>query len=290
LSSSGSRWTRSSNISSLCQRERRTTVLRRFLKYSGFCSALLAFSCGVTASLHADAFDYSNLFSNYGTVTNVGVCGGICAAAEMINSFIYLDNQYPNIYHGMLIPGNDPNRAAQWFSTAGWTAPDGQHYDGYYSRKGNADTDLLQTKKDWVNSWAPGTSFFDYMIGPLYPTVDFLANQIRDHEDVELVVDLAGDGAHLIALTAISCDAKGNCKMRFQDPNDPTHEQMANLFKGGSHPNELGFYYPSFGRNAFIRDALAESPFLPEPSSWILMGGGLLAVVGRGWRQRFRGR
>jgi hypothetical protein len=64
--------------------------------------------------------------------------------------------------------------------------------------------------------------------GKGFPTIDFLANEIRDHEDVELVVDIAGDGAHIISLTAISCDKDANCSMRYQDPNDPTHEQMAN--------------------------------------------------------------
>jgi hypothetical protein len=197
----------------------------------------------------------------------------------MINSFVFLDNHYPSVYPGnKLIPGNNPNQATQWFSTAGWDGPNG-HREGYYTRvtppfRGDADAVLLQTKKDWVNDWAPGTTRFESMLksGGTYPTIEFLANEICHHEDVELAVDIAPIGAHLITLTAISCDMAGNCKIRYQDPNDPQHEQPAvDLFTSHTidHPNELFFYFKAFGGSAFIRSAFAESP-VPEPPTWLL--------------------
>jgi hypothetical protein len=92
---------------------------------------LFVLYCSMTLPVQADPFDYFNPFDKYGTVANVGVCSGICAAVEMINSFVFLDNQYASVYPGnKLIPGNDPNRDAQWFSTAGWDGPNG-HRDGF---------------------------------------------------------------------------------------------------------------------------------------------------------------
>ena len=248
----------------------------------------------VPTALRADPFDYFNNFSLYGTVANFSCpLRGVCAAVEMMNSFVYLDNRY-SIYSGnKLVPGNDPNRDGLWFAgtadgLGGWNGPNG-HRDGYYTRTANVTSGyvpiLLQTKEDWVNDWAPGTTVFHYRIGEsdpnFYPTIDFLASQMEDHEDVELIIQTAdGKSAHAIGLTDIQCDAKGNCSIRFQDPNDPTHEKHADLFTFPG-TNELGFFYG--GVNWGIQSALAESPtdhtMTPEPGTVVLLGSalGLLA-------------
>jgi hypothetical protein len=259
---------------------------------------------GIAVSLIAPArlkaepfpFDYFNNFSLYGTVENFSCpLRGICGAVEMMNSFVYLDNRY-TIYSGnKLVPGNDPNRDALWFAgTAdgggGWDGPNG-HRDGYYTRTAGVtsgqDLILLQTKQDWVNDWAPGTTVFHYRIGEsdpnFYPNIDFLAAQMEDHEDVELVIESAdGKHAHAIGLTDIKCDANGNCSIRFQDPNDPTVEQKVNLFTFPG-TNKLGFAYN--GTNWFMRSALAESPVdhskTPEPTSILLLGSAVSLVITR---------
>jgi hypothetical protein len=109
------------------------------------------------------------------------------------------------------------------------------------------DQRLLQTMQDWVTDWATGTTRIDSMIGALngFPAIDFLANEIRHHEDVELLVDIGtGAKAHALTLTAISCDAATppNCSIQYQDPNDSAVPQMGNLFTSSAHPNELGFF------------------------------------------------
>lgn len=253
----------------------------------------LVFLAAITPHALADPvpFDYSNPFGDYGTVSNF-FCplDGICGADEAINSFVFLDTYYPGVYGtGSLIPGNDPNRDALWLAgtpgLSGWTGPNGPR-QGYYNRTGgggNPDQILQQTMEDWANDWAPGTTTFTSMIGSVngFPTINFLADEMSHHEDVELIVDIAGDGAHALSLTDIACDnsTPPNCSIRYQDPNNSAAEQSANLFNSPTTPGELGFYYADGSANAFIRSAIGDSP-VPEPSTWALFATGLAGLSG----------
>jgi hypothetical protein len=92
-------------------------------------AATLVLTGQIAPMANADPFNFSNLFTRYGTVANF-YCplDGICGADEVMNSFVFLDNQYPSAYPGnKLIPGNDPNRDAIWFAgtpgLSGWDGP-----------------------------------------------------------------------------------------------------------------------------------------------------------------------
>ena len=49
----------------------------------------------------------SETFDNFGKQLNVcpTIPHGVCAAAAAINSFIFLENEYPSIYGNLLTPG-----------------------------------------------------------------------------------------------------------------------------------------------------------------------------------------
>ena len=248
--------------------------------------------------------DYFNPFNQYGTVMNF-YCplDGICAAAEAINSFVFLDNYYPGVFAGSLVPGNDPNRDALWLAGTpgldGWTGPNGPR-QGYYTRlascAGSADVAscddqvLLQTIQDWVTDFAPGTTVFASMIasgntfppagGTGFPTTAFLSTEMQNHEDVELIIK-SSTFSHVLGLTDINCDANGNCSIRYQDPNDP-NEKSANLFKSGL-TGELLFLYE--GSPVEIRSAIAESPS-PEPSTLLVATSGCFLLLAIAWRRR----
>jgi hypothetical protein len=215
------------------------------------------------------------------------------------------NHNYPGLYAGKLVPGNDPNRDALWFAGTpgldGWNGPNGPR-QGYYTRSAGCalfvdpancyDQKLLETKKDWVTDFAPGTTKFASEIGVLntfppstggnFPTTSFLSGEMQDHEDVELIIE-SSTFAHVLGLTDIKCDANGNCSIRYQDPNDPTHEKSADLFKSKVN-GELLFLYN--GSPVEIRSAIAESP-VPEPSTLLLVSTQCLLLFLIAWRRRY---
>lgn len=248
------------------------------------------------ASLRAGPFDFSTTFSDYGPVVNFAApLPGICAPAEIMNSFVYLDTQF-----GLqLVPGDDPNRDAFWMAMVGWQAPGQPHRDGYYQRitapgltDHDFDTILLDTKTQWLNDWAPNSTMTESMIVSAdgksgFPTVDFLKKQMEDKEDVELIIEkVDGSFAHAVALTDISSDANGILSVKFQDPNDPTHEKSSALFPNPLNHAELEMVYE--GQNVVIRSALAESPKAPEPSSIVLAALGAIGLIAHARRRRKR--
>jgi hypothetical protein len=111
------------------------SVLRGYAPRSVLLTMLLV---PVTPALAA-LMTFSNPFDQYGTVENATCGPGICAAAEAVNSFIYLNNSYPGIYkNSQVTAGNNTGqnagtKAALDFALNGWTA-NGIHYSGYYQR------------------------------------------------------------------------------------------------------------------------------------------------------------
>lgn len=241
-----------------------------------------------------DAFDYSEDFGKFGKTPNFS-CGGqgACGAVASMNSFTFLENQYPSIYDNKLTPnkqmdGTDP-MDAQKFGFDGWQVGTNPARKGYYdaTRPHNADyTDsFLQTKKDWINDYAPGTTVFDSWFAgsgdhDRKPTIADLAQEIKDKEDVEFFVK-GGDGGnvyHVMTLTGVACDMNNACSIKFQDPNDVMNQYMRNVMvnMGMIQFNDI-FGFPGAYT---ITAAFAESPkAVPEPSTLVILataGVGLL--------------
>jgi len=265
----------------------------------------LGFLGGASSDARADAFSYSELSVSFGQVKNFS-CGaspgGVCGAAAVVNSFVYLQNIYPTIY-GTGLAGEtlaDQTDAATQFADTGWTA-NGQFYQGYYTRCGAAcSLDVYTTtEQDWITTHGIGvgsTVLSTYYSGsPLNnraPTINDLAQEIKDQEDVELFVKgtyatgpkMGQSFAHAITLTAISCDASMNCNITYQDPNNPASPQTVAI-----DVNTLQFSnLPASGitGTAQIYAEFAESP-VPElnPSSGtsglVLVAGAVLMIRGR---------
>ena len=110
--------------------------------------------------------------------------------------------------------------------------------------------------------------------------------ETHDGEDVELVIS-GGGVAHAITLTGFSCTAPTDCIMTYQDPNSPTAQQTTQVFGGAKLVFEglPGTDPGRFARTFFTIDAaFSESP-IPEPSSVILLGTGIAAMIGN-WMRR----
>ena len=157
---------------------------------------------------------------------------------------MYLGSMFPTIYDNKLTPNKtnatDPIDATN-FGITGWTVGNNPMRLGFYNldRPHNADfTDsFLNTKKDWFNDYAPGTTVFNsWFAGSAdnnrTPTIADLAPEMQRGEDVELFVRGDADYYHVISLTGIFCsdDAMTRCGLRYQDNDgDLTQNLMADL-------------------------------------------------------------
>jgi hypothetical protein len=224
-------------------------------------------------------------FGKFGRQPNVcpTIHGGVCAAASAINSFIYLENQYPTRYGTKLTPNMTGAVGAQTDQT-----DTNSFATLYYSQTGNPMDDFLADKESWINSRAPGSTAFDSeYLGSKQnnsnPTIAFLQSQENDNEDVELFVfDVSNPKiAHVIDLTSVTCTPAGGCVIKTQDPNSPNQQQTQQVTTGAGGALQItglpGTGAPYLTDMFQIYAAFAESP-APEPEVWALLVIGLGAV------------
>ena len=255
--------------------------------------------CAVTfvaQPVHADIaptpFDFSEDFSNFGRQPNFCPATnpkGVCAAVAAINSFFFLENQYPAIYDNKLTPngaGAKPNQTdmtdATEFGTDGWQVGANPARAGYYTRPGDAYTDYVATKQDWINDRAPGTTSVEGRFADSggVPDVQWLAEQIQKGQDVEFFVQ-GMDFFHALTLVGVACLDNNftECSLGYQDPNDPSTLQSAALSEGaGGILQFTGLPGSKFDGAVSITGAFAESP-IPEPAYLCLLGMLMLGLI-----------
>ena len=251
--------------------------------------ARVMFVAFCSAAAWAAPFDYFETFGDFGVTPNFQ-CGKkfACGAVASINSFLFLENKYPNIYDNKLTPGADRNANTdqvdgQEFGFDGWNVT-GTERLGYYNRTGTAAGDFLGTKEDWINDHAPHTTVFDswYAGSSTHnrvPTSLDLGYEIRDQEDVEFFVQ-GTNFFHVLTLTAVKCDDQGKCSIRYQDPNDPKVEQKADLTNTNGKLTFTGVPGSKYAGTVTITAEFAESP-VPEPATLLAIGAALAILAVR---------
>ena len=205
----------------------------------------------------------------------------MCFAASAINSFIYLENQYPGIYGTSLTPaiaGVKPNQTdmTDALRLSNMSGPILDNLAGWNL--------FLQTKTTWVNTNAPGTTVItsDYPGSPNVngiPDINFLLSEIQSNEDVEMFIS-GGGIAHAIDLVSIGCTPQSGCTIQYQDPNFPNKPQPITQLTAGTGGYLTFTGLPGFPQTNFytIDAVFAESP-VPEPSAWILAASALAAIA-----------
>lgn len=249
---------------------------------------------GVFAVGHASTMENFSYFGKQDNFTCPAGPHGVCAAASTLNSFIFLANQYPQVYGNMLDPsvtGAVPNQTDHTD-----TLNFANFYYGYLATQPNSNPndDFRYALTTWMSDFAFGTS----VVTSVYPgspdsnglpTTAFLTSQIMDQEDVQLFVygedpNTKSQVGHAINLIGIS-SSNGDYVIQYQDPNSPTEIQTSQLLFGPG--GQLSFQGlpgtgPPFLTTEFSIDAaFAESPKpTPEPASWVLLGSSVLLLAG----------
>lgn len=272
-------------------------TLRKTLKCLAFAAICAA---GMPQLAAADPINVSIDTSKLAVTPNqdCGI-GGICGAISSINSFAYLSREFPSVYGNLpngLLPNfntttNTDAVDAKNFAVDGWQVGMNPARTGYYGRTGGAELDYLQTKMDWFNDFAPGTTQFDsWWAGTdspdnnRKPTVEDLVGALQKKHDIEFFV-LRENFYHVMTLTGIECDMAMNCTIKWQDPNDPAqaspNETMAKIFSAPITVNSGMIMFDGVlgaGGPVTITAAFAEGP-VPEPGTAILVIIGMFGFV-----------
>jgi hypothetical protein len=259
-------------------------ISMRWFARAGLWASLLVLWGIVAQVARADGiapFDWSENFANFGKTGNTRC--GVCAAAEAINSFIFLENQYPAIYGNKLTPNVKGTKPSQTDPIDRDTFAG--YYYGLYAPLDGRYLGYIDAKMAWINGdpannltgHAPGSTVFDSYQNP---TIQDLASE--NGEDVEIFVNGGSLKNHALALTGVSCTGANytNCSISYQNPNYPTinvlNVSVSNV--GGSLQLNAGT-----GDLGNIYAAFSESP-VPEPNSLIMLGTAVIA--GLAWRMR----
>lgn len=232
-----------------------------------------------------------------------------CGPTAATNSFMYLQNKYPDVYGEKLIPPTTAGAAPTKADLVDVANKLGRDYmktcvpcgpnDGTYIE------DFIIGKRAYLEAVAPGKTSFLAQINigwrfgtdtqpddagnpgvkkPVFvsdstkPTLDFLYAAIARQADVELFL-----GDHYVTLTGIEYDdATNKGKISFIDPDGG--KEVSSKITG----IEDGFVMLDYDTSSKVFAAVIEAP-VPEPGTWVMLGAGaaivLVVRIRRGARQ-----
>ncbi len=277
---------------------------------TGVCGSIIVLTafCGLTQTAAAAEVGFSLDITKFGKVANVG---DNCGPTSTANSFVFLQNNYPNIYKddnriirdaaGAITADASKTRDALG---AGW----GDKTGGRAGMGVNGTTlkPWWTTKVAWLEDWAPGkTRYAAQMynepdaknwvqgknISSQYPTFTFMWDALNHGADIELnIINKGFTKAHALTLVGLTFgDANDNkkwdngesLKMRFVDPNDPNQANAGNTQPRALSVGADGRFEFTWWQDKdtwYIDSALTETP-VPAPAAPALLGSaaGLLA-------------
>ena len=239
-------------------------------------------------------------YLNQNDVPGIGGCA--CGPVSAVNSFVFLQNMYPNIYDNKLTGSTYQS----WIQTALDLA--GNNYMRTIQNSGTWSRDFVWGKINYFNDKAPGTTSIhgqvfvedpagDWnqerpkpdFIESVFPTWQFLFNELSRGQDIELNIRYLTGGGHFLTLSSFNwtdtnmdgiIQQTENAILDFIDPLDPGNgsakRTYGQIFNDPLNNNRLQLTYNQFnpstgqyvGTEAFISAAVAESP-IPEPSTVI---------------------
>lgn len=244
-----------------------------------------------------------------------------CGPSAAINSFVFLQNRYPDLYDHKLVPsttvapGGGPGVPSLDDQKNAAEVLGGVPYMGTCVACGATGTyveDFIIGKRDYIEAKVPGKTIYHAQIGhkwretieetddapagthPMTPKPDFvqderppeltfLADELKKGQDIELFM-FGPDGAHYITLTGLSFDDTTNKgTMKFVDPwGGETGSATIDGLVDGFISTDYTLGSEGDDEMGFIGSAIIESP-VPEPAKVGMLLAGL-AVLGVGRR------
>jgi hypothetical protein len=258
------------------------------------------------ASARAITYDVSLDWTLYGDLNQRTIPDSgdyACGPTSVVNSFVYLQSSYPEIYAHSLVPDlygtPDIYESDEMIAVAeiligsdymDTKLPDGSFGDmliygkeKYLEERVPGSTIYAaQEIMGWIRPPVPEPSWLDEAI----PTWSFLYDKLTASADVEIRIN--GWANHFLTLTSFYWDDTNDDGII--DPAEDAWMDYVDPWTGAWGTAGIWHYGPSMltdyaGGTSFISGAVAESP-VPEPSSILLAGIGLLGLAGLGRRKR----
>jgi hypothetical protein len=279
--------------------------------------AVGALLCAMPTTSGADLYQIEKDTDLYGNLDQDDIPAGgevDCGPTAAVNSLVYLENKYPGIYDRHLIPDiefppdgvrdyNELINAALLLAGANNmnTKPPGGTWDDMF----------IYGKWNYIEFQIPGvTTYAAQMLGTwgfpganpprppdeippilkplwvqdqMYPTWQFIYNELYDCEDVEILINWNG-GGHFLTLTGFVWNDDGDgviqqeegAVMKYIDPatGDTGESGIWNVAVNSHY--ELMTDYET---GAIVTMAVSESP-IPEPATIVLVAMGLAGAIG----------
>lgn len=291
------------------------------------CVAVLLFMPGRAS---ATTYDIEKEIALYGDLDQNLVPGWgnvACAPTAAVNSFVYLQNKYPEIYDNLLVPqqGVDLDGDGDVDQTDDMIAVvqklGGQGYMNTQPAIGTYTDDFFYGKHRYLEEVAPGRTRYeamsvtswvnppnrvpavpdpeepDWVASNTAPTWEFLYNELADCEDVEIGVRYDSGGGHCLTLTSFHWDDANdngiieqaeNAWIDYMDPWGGVFG-TSNIWSGSALVGGTVYNVieSDYGSGSWIAFAASESP-VPEPVTAFFFGTGLAGVAGIVRRRRRR--
>lgn len=263
--------------------------------------ALVIVGVGFAASLSADTLTFNLNPAFFGNLdqANTNCPEANCGPSAAVNSFVFLQNRYPSIYGNLLVPalqGGNPTQADMVEVANTLT----EFMNPCGCSDGTAIEDFIFGKSAYIDSVAPGTTTFAaqttaqwrnptpggttaqkpaYVQDLTRPTLQFIFDQLKDSEDVEIFVTFVDVRfKHYLTVTGMTWDTATNTgSFNLVDPLGGN--QIASNFE----LDTLGFVFlKDYGGGVFISNAVSESPLpapVPEPGTIVLFSLGMALLT-----------